>query len=740
MVFAIIYYQFGIRNGEDSEMRSRMNDLSNKHYHWCVDKTWDLASEVSLASIQALVLMATHCRCFPKPGPAWLMTTLAWNRAIEMNLHRSSSSSQRADEPANLVESEMRKRAWWCLFMIVVVMYGRLGKPMPIRGEDVDVEYPVAVADEYLTEGGLIEAAPPAADCPWAVASAGFRLAVLFMDMYNKVHVVRSDARGHVEAVRLLEDKLRAYQRDLPDDLQLDKCRPGSRIMATYLEASHCEFLLCLRHPSRCATNDPAFVAESYRVCEDAARRLLRLASELARLKSLDTTWYQLAVYVAAVFTLLAARWVRRAEVTPVELAALKDEMKTGLSVIQEVFKYIGMFISMYALAQIHSRTDICHFLGATDSRVMHQIQSVVDRTIGSIEQDMAAQQQQQQSSSSNTSTSYYQPQQMHNRPVKHEDYSQGPAAGRQVRPQRSATGTPTPGSAKDQMSSLQQHRGGGGTASYYNSPITQINTAYSQMGYPELASSGVAPGPPAPPPSTTTNASTLSGSYLPTTEDPQQQQQQHHQYLYAASAAASAAAQLGHSTPASSPQPATAPNPAALVGYGAPPPQGPTPPQQQQHHNHHSSHAHQHHAHPQQQHPHSHHPHAHHPHHQQQHAHHHHHHQAAAAATGGPATSWLAAVPSSGNPWNEWPGAAMVDPASQDRYSANALLTLGAAPGQRGPGDASGGGAGGGGPGAGGGAGPEMGVGGHPSMPAGQHAGGQQWPMLLFHPSVSGP
>lgn len=351
MVFASIYYQFGIRNGEDSEMRSRMNDLSNKHYHWCVDKMWDLASETSLQSIQALVLMATHCRCFPKPGPVWLITTLAWNRAIEMNLHRSSS--QRADdEPqANLVESEMRKRAWWCLFMIVVMLYGRLGKPMPIRGEDMDVEYPVAVADEYLTEGGIVQEA--ATECPWAVASAGFRLASLYMEMYNRVYVVRPDPRAHVEAVRAMEDKLRAYQRALPDELRLDKCKPGNRIMATYLEASHCEFLLCLRHPSRCAaSNDPAFVAESYRVCEDASRKILQLATELARLKSLDTTWYQVAVYVAAVFTLLAARWVRRAGVTMVELAALKDEMKMGLSIIHEVLKYIGMFFSFFEAAR----------------------------------------------------------------------------------------------------------------------------------------------------------------------------------------------------------------------------------------------------------------------------------------------------------------------------------------------------------------------------------------------------
>lgn len=341
MVFAIIYYQFGIRNGEDAEMKARMNDLSNKHYHWCIDKTWDLASEISLESIQGLVLMATHCVCFPKPGPAWLITTLAWTRAIEMNLHRNN---QPRDEPTNLA-NEMRKRAWWCLFMVVVIMYGRLGKPMPIRGEDMDVDFPVVIPDEYLAENGITEPGQ-IGEASWIVSSCGFRLAYLFMEMYNKVYVVRTDPRAHIEAVRSVEQKFRAYQRDMPDELKLDKCKPANRVMATCLEASNCEFLLRLRHPSICATNDPAFVAESYRICEDVSKRLLQLATELARLKSLETTWYQLALYVAVVFTLLSARWVRRAEVTPVELATLKEEMSMGLAIISEVLKYLGMLTS----------------------------------------------------------------------------------------------------------------------------------------------------------------------------------------------------------------------------------------------------------------------------------------------------------------------------------------------------------------------------------------------------------
>lgn len=341
MVFAIMYYQFGVRSGDNAERKAQLNELSNEHYHWCLDKVWDIASEGSMASMQAVTLISVHCRGFPKPGPAYLIATLAWNRAIEMNLHRAYLKS---DEPTNL-ENELRKRIWWSLFMVVVMLCGRLGKPMPIRAEDIDVEYPVLVADEYLTDDGILEHEDAGGDsCYWLVALSGFKLGFLFMDMWNNVYAVRQDARRYVDSVRRVEHKFRAFQRELPDELRPDRCKPANRVVATYLQGSVYEFLFCLRHPSRCATGDAAFVAENYRATDDAAKNMLRVASELARLKSLDTTWYQMAVYVGVVFTLLASKWERRVDITSAELAELRENVSLGMSVISEILKYIGMF------------------------------------------------------------------------------------------------------------------------------------------------------------------------------------------------------------------------------------------------------------------------------------------------------------------------------------------------------------------------------------------------------------
>ena len=72
--------------------------------------------------------------------------------AIELGLHRSASAWQgdAAESDPHIIE--MRKRIFWSLLVIHVSLSGKLGRPMPLRMEDFDIEIREIVADNLPGE------------------------------------------------------------------------------------------------------------------------------------------------------------------------------------------------------------------------------------------------------------------------------------------------------------------------------------------------------------------------------------------------------------------------------------------------------------------------------------------------------------------------------------------------------------------------------------------------------------
>ncbi|KAL8399572.1 hypothetical protein RB594_000097 [Gaeumannomyces avenae] len=340
MVFASIYFQYGARNREDYEKQTRLNDLANKHYHWCVSRFFDLAVDPSLTAVQALVMVGNYMRAFPKPGCAYLVAQYAQQKATELNLHKGSPGA--ADGSAITLETELRHRVWWCVLTLSVTLNGRMGRPMPTILEEFDVPFPLAVPDECLTPDGLTDRSRIGA-CSYAVGLSGFKIVPLYMEMYSNLYSVRRDPRRHVEVVARLEEQLRAWEDQLPDELDVDKSKgTNTHMFALYCHAYALEFRLCLRHPSACTVADPEYQAENMRICAETSRELLRHILVIHKLKSLDTTWYQTAVYVAAIFCTLVESWERRFHIAPEEVATLRREMGMWLSIIEEIGMLLG--------------------------------------------------------------------------------------------------------------------------------------------------------------------------------------------------------------------------------------------------------------------------------------------------------------------------------------------------------------------------------------------------------------
>ncbi|RFU32708.1 hypothetical protein B7463_g3610, partial [Scytalidium lignicola] len=342
MVFAIMFFQYAVRNWEDATQHAHLNQQSNLHYHYALSLFYQLSCSHTAQDVQALTLICSHLRNFPKPGASWILTQNTISLAIELGLHRSVKRWAPEFTP-NLLDIEIRKRTFWSILGIHVTLSGKLGRPMVLRLEDFDVELPEAIDDDQLSENGL--ETPPSGRCYHKIGLQVFKMLPLYMEMYSTIYAVRRHPETYIATVSSLEGKLRDWKEGIPPELVKGEAGQDSqegRVFALYAQAWALEFRLLLRHPSVSMTTDASFNAESMRICVESARQMLSIVRQIQKLKSLDTTWYNSAVYVMAITTTLFGQWEKRDETTAADLAALREEMDLWLDIIGDIGAYLG--------------------------------------------------------------------------------------------------------------------------------------------------------------------------------------------------------------------------------------------------------------------------------------------------------------------------------------------------------------------------------------------------------------
>lgn len=340
-VFAIMFFQYSARNWEDTAQRAHLNAQSNMHYHYALGLVYQLTRSHTFQDIQALTLMCSHLRNFPKPGASWLLTQTTISLAIELGLHRSCKRWAPEFIP-NPLEVEMRKRVFWGLLAIQITLSGKLGRPIPMRIDDFDVEIPEPVDDELLSEKGLDTS--KSSKCIHRIGLAAFSIVPLYMEMYTTVYSVRRNAERYVSDVHRIEARIRAYEDALPSELKGDGDGNDNErhVYPLYVRLWVLELRLLLRHPSMSVTTDASFNTESTRICTETSRQMLGIVHKLQKYKSLDTTWYNAAVYVMALTTTLFTQWNKRGDTSMADLAALKDDMDIWLDIMEEVGNLLG--------------------------------------------------------------------------------------------------------------------------------------------------------------------------------------------------------------------------------------------------------------------------------------------------------------------------------------------------------------------------------------------------------------
>lgn len=334
MVLAILMFQFSARNGNEQARQDSM-----AHYQYAVSFVPDLITGHKLEDIQALVLICALLRNQPRPAAAWMFTNFVMGLAIESGLHRSAKAWQgsRADFP-DAHHLEMRKRTFWTLLLYHVNLSGKLGRPMPLKPEDFDIEMPEPLADTDASDGSSTKPK----ECSFSVAIEGYKLCRIAMMIYSTIYAVKSN--GQYEAnVRKLDKELADVEAQLPLQFKVGpSTKDEDRVNSLYIEMCIAELRLLVHHPSLCGSAAPQIMQSNLNVCLEWSGRLLNSATSLKELKSLDTTWLTTTNFLAAIFTTLFAFTERRDQITSAELQKLRQDMDAWMEVIKEVSMLLG--------------------------------------------------------------------------------------------------------------------------------------------------------------------------------------------------------------------------------------------------------------------------------------------------------------------------------------------------------------------------------------------------------------
>ncbi|KAL8934710.1 MAG: hypothetical protein Q9211_005089 [Gyalolechia sp. 1 TL-2023] len=341
-VFAIMLWQFVVRNWENPVQQADFNRRSNLHYHYALGFFRQLIASHTVQDVQAMAMLCIHLRALPKPGACWMMTSMTMNLAIELGLHRSMRSWAPASRKISVLEIELRKRIFWSVLVVHIIISGKLGRPMALREEDYDVELPQAVDDNLLSEDGIDTSKE--GKCEFLVAMTAFEFEPICIDLYNNIYAVKRSPQTYIETVLRLEGRIQRYV----DSWDMDQLREwGSaddvtKVYPMYIRMWPLEFRLLLRHPSLSLTSSTEFNDESLSICMDMSKQILYIIKQLQAWKSLDSNWQTGALFVLAVSTTLFGHWERRDELTLAGFEELKEDMRAWLSIMGDMGRLLG--------------------------------------------------------------------------------------------------------------------------------------------------------------------------------------------------------------------------------------------------------------------------------------------------------------------------------------------------------------------------------------------------------------
>ncbi|KAJ5664416.1 Transcription factor [Penicillium longicatenatum] len=172
------------------------------------------SSDTSMKSLQCFVLAQVYCMTKADYRSLLRYRALAVDLCHQLRLNQDIA-------PSNPLEGETCKKVFWCQYVLDRFSSALTGMPVLLRESDIQVEYPVDVDDEYVTETGFLPTLP-GESTRLSSALALFGVSRILNKALEDLFPSKAGYNIYVSKMRVVTEQLDEWLSTLPPHLRLE--------------------------------------------------------------------------------------------------------------------------------------------------------------------------------------------------------------------------------------------------------------------------------------------------------------------------------------------------------------------------------------------------------------------------------------------------------------------------------------------------------------------------------------
>ncbi|KAL4751396.1 hypothetical protein BDW72DRAFT_203102 [Aspergillus terricola var. indicus] len=188
----------------------------------------DYYEEPSLMQVEVLTLLAWTSQILGRIRTAYCYSGIAMRLALSLGMHRSAARHTTLTP----VERESRRRTWWVLYFFDRFSASKLGQPIAVRDEDIDVEMP---SMDGLTREEMVEFLDP------RNLVINIKLGRIIGNILTQVYGIPKATKGlYIHQVHSILKQLRAWHDELPSDMRVKEGGTPRPVASLHLAYNQC--------------------------------------------------------------------------------------------------------------------------------------------------------------------------------------------------------------------------------------------------------------------------------------------------------------------------------------------------------------------------------------------------------------------------------------------------------------------------------------------------------------------